>query len=330
MAPVREWKTVGEVGEFGLLARMLPALPSGRGVVVGPGDDAAVVKAAGPLFLFTTDALVEGVHFRRGWMTPRQIGRKAYLVNASDIAAMGGRPRFCVASTGAPADLSAHALCAVHEGVAAAAQETGAVLVGGNLARADALFVSVALLGEAARPVTRSGARPGDLLFVTGTVGEAALGLRALIRNARARGPAVARFREPAPRLQAAGVLARAGVVSAMIDVSDGLLQDLRHLCEASGVGAEIEIDRVPRPRSGCALSLQALLAGGEDYELLCAVPERHVPRVKSLLPRLGCPLTCIGRATAKAGRVCVRTANGEIVTVDEGGFDHFAQGKYS
>jgi thiamine-monophosphate kinase len=316
--------TLADVGEFGFLAGLLRVLPSGAGVVVGPGDDAAVVEVNGARLLLTTDAIVEGVHFRQGWMTPRQIGRKAYLVNASDIAAMGGRPRFCVVSTGAPPHIPVRVLSAVHRGIAAAAVETGALLVGGNLSRADELFVSVALVGEAKRPVTRAGAQPGDLLFVSGTLGLAAAGLRALLRNHRASGSAVARFREPIPRLHAGAALAHAGVVSAMIDVSDGLVQDLQHICEASGVGAEIELARLPRPRKAPTIEPSLLLSGGEDYELLCAVPERCVARLRRLVPRLGCPFTWIGRVMPKSWGVRVRNVTGETVELPEAGFDHF------
>jgi thiamine-monophosphate kinase len=173
-------------------------------------------------------------------------------------------------------------------------------------------------------PVTRAGARPGDLLFVSGTLGAAALGLRALLRDHRAGGFAVARFREPVPRLRAGAALARAGVVSAMIDVSDGLLQDLHHICEASGVGAEIELERVPRPRSAGAIEPALLLAGGEDYELLCAVPERHATRLRRLVPKLDCPLTWIGRVMPKSYGVRVRNVAGDILELPEAGFDHF------
>jgi thiamine-monophosphate kinase len=317
-------RSLAGIGEFGFLAHLLPLLPSGAGVVVGPGDDAAVVKAGGALLLLTTDAIVEGVHFRPRWMTPHQIGRKAYLVNASDIAAMGGRPRFCMVSTGAPPNIPVRVLSAIHRGIAAAAGETGAVLVGGNLSRAEELFVSVALVGEVKHPVTRAGARPGDLLFVTGTLGEAALGLRALLRDHRAKGRAVTRFREPLPRLFAGAALAGAGVVSAMIDISDGLLQDLHHICEASGVGAEIELSRVPRARSARVIDPRLLLAGGEDYELLCAVPQRYAARLTRLVSRLDCPLTWIGRVMPKSYGERVRNIDGSILDLPEAGFDHF------
>jgi len=324
MRRTRKQSTLADVGEHGFLARLLPRIPSGSGVFLGPGDDTAVVAADEKQLLLTTDTLVEGVHFRRDWMSARQIGRKAYLVNASDIAAMGGRPRFAVVSVGAPPDFPVRELSEIHRGMVAAAGETGAVVVGGNLSRAGQLFLSVTLVGETERAVARSGGRPGDQLFVTGSLGDAALGLRSLLRSRRVGGSSVARFREPVPRLEAGSVLARGGVVSAMIDVSDGLVQDLGHICDASGVGAEIEVDRLPRSARVRAEEPALALTGGEDYELLFAVPARHRARLRRLIPRLGCPLSQIGRLLPKKQGVRVLDEQGELIGLSGSGFDHF------
>jgi thiamine-monophosphate kinase len=322
-------RTIADVGEFGLLARLLPSLRGGRGVVLGPGDDCAVVQTRQGRLLLTIDALVEDVHFRRDWLTPHQLGRKAFLVNASDIAAMGGVPRWCVVNLAAPSRAVAAHLVAIIRGVAAAARERGAVLVGGNLSRARQLSVTVALVGDApARPLTRSGARPGDLLYVTGRLGEAALGVRFLGRNRRAGGPAVRRFREPPARLTAGALLARSGVASAMIDVSDGLVQDLGHLCAASRVGARVALARVPcSPRVRRADPALAL-AGGEDYELLCAVPARHRRRAERLAVRFGCPFTCIGECRPAGNGLQVVDREGRAVALTATGHDHFARGQ--
>jgi thiamine-monophosphate kinase len=268
---------------------------------------------------------VEGVHFERHWLTPRQLGRKSFLVNASDIAAMGGRPRFCVVSAGVPVSYLARDLAALHVGITAAARDCGAAVVGGNLTRADKLFVSVALLGEAPeRIVTRRGARAGDRIYVTGTLGDAALGVSLLRSGSATRraAPVIRRFREPSPRLQAGRLLVEAGVVSAMIDVSDGLVQDLGHVCDESHVGAEVDFDELPLSPAYRAASAERSLAlhGGEDYELLCTVPERNVKRLQRAQARLGCPITCIGRITGGCG---VRVAG---AAVSRGGYDHFQQ----
>jgi thiamine-monophosphate kinase len=317
--------TIAAVGEFRFLSRLLPRLASGPGTIVGPGQDCAVVRCDRRRLLYTVDALVEGVHFQPHWLTPRQLGRKSFLVNASDIAAMGGRPRFCVVSVGVPLSYSARDLAALHAGIAAAASDCGASLVGGNLTRADKLFVSVALLGDAPeRLVTRRGARAGDRIYVTGALGDAALGVSLLRSGSAARSatPVIRRFREPSPRLQAGRLLVEAGVVSAMIDVSDGLVQDLGHICKESEVGAEIHADKVPISPAYRATGADRSLAlhGGEDYELLCTVPEHGVKRLPRVQARLGCPITCIGQVARGRG---VRVAG---AAVSRGGYDHFRQ----
>jgi len=317
--------TVAAVGEFRLLSRLLPRLGSGPGTIVGPGQDCAVVRCGTRRLLYTVDALVESVHFEPSWLTPHQLGRKSFLVNASDIAAMGGRPRFCVVSAGVPLSYLARDLAALHAGIVAAARACGASVVGGNLTRADKLFVSVALLGDAPeRLVTRRGARAGDRIYVTGTLGDAALGV-SLLRSGsatRSAAPVIRRFREPSPRLHAGRLLVESGIASAIIDLSDGLVQDLGHVCDESRVGAEINSDALPLSPTYRAAGADRSLAlqGGEDYELLCTVPERSVKRLQRMRVHLGCPITCIGRITRGRG---VRVAG---AAVNSGGYDHFRQ----
>lgn len=328
MPPRTRATTIGDVGEFGFLARLLPRLPRGSGVIVGPGQDCAVIRSAGRRCLFTVDALVEGVHFERGWLSAHQLGRKSFLVNASDAAAMGGRPRFCVVSLAVPSDYPVRDLAALQAGIVESAGEAGAVVVGGNLTRAQQLCVTIALLADAPqRIVTRRGARRGDRIYVTGTLGDAALGCRAL-RDAVRRGTtyAVRRFREPSPRLQAGRVLVDSGVVSAMIDVSDGLVQDLGHICEESGVGAVIRTARLPLSasyRSVLGGDDALALHGGEDYELLCTVPEGQVKRLERTQTRLGCPITCIGEIVG-GRRIRVERPDGRDATLAAQGYDHF------
>lgn len=320
----RRRRTLAEVGEFPFLRDLLPMLPSGRSVVVGPGDDCAVTRSPGKNVLLTTDTLVAGVHFEHAWMTPRQIGRKAYRVNASDIAAMGGQPLWCLVNVGVPIDFPAADLSAIHLGVADAAALDDARIIGGNLSRARDLFISISLIGKIpGRPVLRSGGRPGHGMYVTGTLGEAALGLKDLQADRKARGAAVRRFREPIPRVQAGRVLAD-GIASAMIDVSDGLLRDLGHLCEASGVGAEVILENLPTSPRVRRHDPFLPLRGGEDYELLFAVPKRLEPNLRRLTRRLGCRVTKIGRLLPSREGICVRDAAGEPIPVDGQGFDHF------
>jgi len=316
-------RALGAIGEFGLLARLLPILPTGgRGVLLGPGDDCAVVAPRGRALLVTIDALVEGVHFRRGWLSPAELGRKAFAVNASDLAAMGGAPRWGVVQIAAPPRLPAADVVAISRAIAAAARRAGASLVGGNLSRARELSVALALIGEAPpRPVTRAGARPGDALYVTGRIGDAALGVRLLRRGIRS-GPAVSRFRAPTPRLAAGALLARRRLASAMIDVSDGLLQDLGHLCAASAVGARIELARVPCAPAVRRAGIDLALTGGEDYELLFAVPRRRETALARVASQFGCAVTRIGECT-RGGGIRVVDERGREQSF-AGGHDHF------
>jgi len=321
-------RRIDEVGEFGLLDRLLP-LPGGRDLIVGPGDDCAVVRAGNSDWLLTTDTLVENVHFRRGWMTSRQLGRRAYLVNASDIAAMGGEPRYCLIAAAAPPSFPAADLLAILRGVASAATADGAVVAGGNLTAARQLAINIALVGAAPpRPLLRRGARHGDLLFVTGRLGDAALGLRELRRDRRARGMAARRFREPQPRLREGAALARRRLATAAIDISDGFLQDLGHLCRASNVGAVVEIERLPMSPQVRRAGWQLALTGGEDYELLCAVPLRNEERLRRLAAELGCRFTLVGRCVAAREGVRVVDARGDVMKDAMSGFDHFRPGR--
>lgn len=316
--------TIAELGEFAFLAELLPSLRGGRGVVLGPGDDCAIVRSGATRLLLTVDALVENVHFRRGWLTPRQLGRKAFLVNASDVGAMGGAPLWCVLNLSAPADTPAADLAAISRGVAAAARDNGAALVGGNLSRASRLAADVTLVGAAPpRPVLRRGARPGDLLYVTGVLGDAALAVRALSRGAAA-GAALHRYREPPARWRLGARLARGGAVSAMIDVSDGLAQDLGHLCAASRVGARIALERLPCSAAVRRGGRMLALSGGEDYELLCAVPARHRRRVERIAAQIGCRITCIGECRPPRDGLQILDAEGRAVRLNARGHDHF------
>jgi thiamine-monophosphate kinase len=322
-------RTIAELGEFGLLSQIVPHVPVRAGTIVGPGQDCAVVRCGKPDCLVTVDALVEGVHFESGWLSPHQLGRRSFLVNASDIAAMGGRPRFGVISLGVPASYPVRHLLALQAGIEAAARDCGASIVGGNLTRAERLFVSIALLGEAPRRlITRRGARRGDRVYVTGTLGDAAAGVALLKTERRGAGArhAIRRYREPTPRLQAGRLLVERGIVSAMVDVSDGLVQDLGHICDQSGVGAQVHTDRIP-VSAGCrrltAPEGELALHGGEDYELVCTVSERNVPQLERLKKRLGCPITCIGEITAGGG-VRLVDAQGRMRALRSGGYDHF------
>jgi thiamine-monophosphate kinase len=289
-------------------------------VLVGPGDDAAAVRVGRRPLLLTTDTLIEGIHFRRGWDSPAGLGRRAFAVNASDVAAMGGVPRYALVALEVPARAPVVEIDALLAGFATIARRSGARLVGGNVAAGPHLAITVALVGEApGRVVTRGGARPGDLLFVTGRLGASGIAVRNLTAGRRGRLPA------PPLRVKAGVLLAR--VAHAMIDVSDGLAQDVGHVCRASRVGATIELGKLPvAPACRRSLGARAALfaaSSGEDYELVIAVPPRRLPALARLRGRLGCRLTEIGTVTHGSGvRLLDRT--GRVLRPPRTGFDHF------
>lgn len=328
-------RTLREVGEHPFLRKLCARLrargPAGptatRPLLVPPGDDCAVLPATGRPLAVTTDALVEGVHFRDGWLTPEEIGRRAVVVNLSDLAAMGASPAYTLAAVTAPPDLPARALDEILDGCAAASEEAGAVLAGGNLTRSAALTITVTALGTVdGACLTRANARPGDVLVVTGTLGGAAAAVEEL-RAGRTPAPALrARFAAPVARVAAGRLLAAAGAHAA-IDVSDGFLADLRHLCEASGVGAVVDEESLPRLAEVAELDAAGrgfAASGGEDYELLVACPPEIAERLPELAHEASVEMTVVGRCTEAAHGIVLRGAHGATPSA-HGGFDHFA-----
>lgn len=306
-----------------LTARLSPA---GAGVVLGIGDDAAVLAPLSGGIVLTVDTSIEGVHFRREWAPLRTLARRAVVAAVSDLAAMGAKPRATLVALALPADLGDDAFLALIDGTADAARETGAALVGGNLSAASELSLTTTAIGEAgARVLTRSGARIGDTVYATGVLGAAALGLAHLTRG-RAGEPGaavfVARWCWPVARLDEGLALVAAGA-SACIDVSDGLLRDLGQLCAASGVAAEVAVERLPmlaqQREQARALGLDAevlALTGGEDYELV------FTGAASAMLDALG---TRLGRIVeGPPGAVRALDANGQRLAVGAGGFEHF------
>jgi thiamine-monophosphate kinase len=314
-------------GEFETIARFTRALPvAGPGVVLGPGDDAAVLRPTpGEDLVATVDAVVAGVHFDRRF-SPADVGWKALAVNLSDLAAMGARPLAALVALGLPRGTASATVGGIARGLGACARTFGVAVVGGNVSRANALSLTVTVLGAVpeGRAVLRSGARPGDLVAVTGTLGDAALGLRPGAARALAR-----RQRRPLPRLAAGRALA--GVVRAAIDVSDGLVQDLGHLCRASRVGARIGAHELPlspayrRAVARHADPWRAALAGGEDYELVVAIPPAGLAAAQVAAARAGTALTVIGRFVRGRG-VRIVGPRGEALSAPAG-YDHLAAG---
>ena len=334
-------QTVHDIGEFPLIERIKRHLPAGPqvGVVAGIGDDTAALKVAPRhLLLATCDVQVEGVHFLLDRATPEMIGRKTLAVNISDIAAMGGVPRYALISLGLPSETPVEFVDGLYVGMRAEAERFGVDIVGGNLAKAKQVFIDVTLLGEVEpdRSVYRGGARIGDRIVVTGRPGESAGGL-ALLLDPSLPCPSdvaerlLARHRTPTPRVSAGRAVATSGVAHAMIDVSDGLAGDLAHICEASGVGAVLRADALPISDDlralGTATGLEPrewLLFGGEDYELLVVVGSEDADALVASIEARGVEATVIGRIVAAERGIVLREADGRERRVERGGFTHF------
>jgi thiamine-monophosphate kinase len=315
------------LGEFDLIDRFFRHSSRRRDVLLGVGDDAALLQVpAGRALVAATDTLVEGRHFLPG-APPASVGHQALAVNLSDIAAMGAEPAWALLSLSLP-EPDERWLEGFADGLFALADAHGVELVGGDTVRGP-LVVTVEVLGfvDAARALKRSGARPGDTLHVSGSLGESAAGLATLLQGATddvSDDPLVRRHLFAQPRLALGKTLA--GVASSAMDVSDGLLGDLRKLCAASGVGATLELDALPmsealRSRFPPEECENFALHGGDDYELLFTLPaDCPVPGGSgaSGLPRL----TRIGRITAGSGVRCTR--GGVEVVISGAGYDHF------
>ena len=318
------------------LARRLGA-GAGPRPVVGIGDDAAVLAAPRRAqLLLTTDLLTEGVHFLRRRAPARLVGRKALAVNLSDIAAMGGVPLSAVVSLGLPRDTGAAYTRALLAGIADRARRHGVAIVGGDTCAAERLFVNIALLGavEPGRAVRRSGAKPGDGIYVTGRLGASAAGLAVALGRVR-RGSAAARrtalraHLDPDPRVQFGRALGLSGLATAMIDLSDGLSRDLPRLLAASHAGAIVSGATIPvHPAAGAILGrdagLRAALAGGEDYELLFTARPEWEGLLAGLVRRLRLPVTRVGTVRPAREGIRLLTAAGRYQPLPPAAFEHF------
>jgi len=268
--------TVADVGEFGLIAELTARFEQGEKVYVGPGDDAAVLRAPKGHIVVSTDLLVENRHFRRDWASATDVGHRAAAQNLADVNAMGGRTTGLTLGLALPVDLPVQWVLDLADGIAAEAAAVGASVVGGDITRGSEIVIAVTVLGECeVAPVLRSGARPGDVLAIAGRQGWAAAGLAVLGRGFRSPRAVVTAYQRPEPPY-AAGPLAAAAGASSMIDVSDGLVADVGHLAASSGVAIDIGTDAFPLDEPlvavGAALGvdpMQFVLAGGEDHPLV-------------------------------------------------------------
>ncbi len=279
--PIPPDATLADAGEFGLIAELVTRFGQGEQVLVGPGDDAAVLRVRSGHVVVSTDLLVEGNHFRRDWVSATDVGHKAAAQNLSDVNAMGGRATSLTVGLAAPGDLPARWALDFADGFAEECERVGASVVGGDLTRSDRIVIAVTVLGACAQaPVLRSGARPGDVLALAGRQGWSAGGLAVLGRGFRSPRVLVEAYRRPEPPYDAGPAAAEAGA-SAMIDVSDGLLADAGHIADDSGVSIDVHraAFEIPEPlvAVGAATGadpLEFILGGGEDHSLLATFPD--------------------------------------------------------
>jgi thiamine-monophosphate kinase len=304
----------------------------------GIGDDAAVItpRNASEHQVITTDMLLEDVDFRREWTTPRLLGIKSIAVNLSDLAAMGARPVFYTVSLAIPPGISERWITEFYDGMTETGISHDAKLIGGDLSSSESkIVISITAVGESVnrKVLYRSGGLPGDALYVTGTLGRSAAGLRLLQAGcrqtrSRARQQALDAHRRPEPRCEMGLWLAQSGLVHCMMDLSDGLSMDLPRLCAASGVGADIHLESIPVfhkavLRDGDPVELA--LHGGEDYELLFSVPNAGRKLLEQRYPSRFPGITMIGEMTAKAGTIMISGPGKKRRRLPERGYDHFS-----
>jgi thiamine-monophosphate kinase len=317
--------------EFEFIKRCTEALPAqAESLLCGIGDDCAVITGSGGRdWLISTDAYAEGIHFCRDWMTAKEIGYRCLTGAVSDIAAMGGRPRYVTIAISVPPVLDTDYATQVMAGLAAAAAHYQMVIIGGDTTSScHDLHISLTVMGDIRHGVAlyRRGARVGDVVYVTGDLGGAQMGLKTL-QSGQNNSAAVNRFVHPHARVASGQWINDTGCVTSMIDVSDGLVQDLGHVAHASGVGIEIQAETVPCwRRDDFIADIETSCTSGEEYELAFTIDGRRDAAFQRLLPavlgQLGHPITRIGRVVAGHG-VVVRDASGADLTPPLGGYRH-------
>jgi thiamine-monophosphate kinase len=327
---------LGEIGEFGLLSRIRKWMtPLNPAVIKSIGDDAAVIKRGDKVLLVTTDILIEDIHFKQAWIDPYHLGKKALAVNLSDIAAMGGIPEYCLISLGLPEHLSLTHITSFYRGLRDEARRFRVDLIGGDTSLSQKMIINICLLGNGQKGdlLFRNGARIGDDLFVTGTLGDASLGLKILQKRGGRGGPRklIEKHLSPHPRIELAQTIARHHFATSMIDVSDGLLIDASHVLEESQVGARIWEDRIPLSgsyrkwiRSFSKNSLQIALSGGEDYELLFTASPEMRKRVADVARSSKTRISRIGEILPRKEGLLVVRRNGKEYSPSPLGFEHF------
>ena len=328
---------VSEIGEFGLidlLGEMIGDVSDDR-LIIAIGDDAAAWHGDPSIQLATVDSLIQDTYFSFDTASWKEVGWKALAVNLSDIAAMGGIPRYALVSLSLPGDTEVDNVTALYQGMLDLARRFKVAIIGGNISNAPKVAIHVTVLGSAVNQdshiLTRSTARPGDKIAVTGHLGASAAGLEMLLKGLTFDPEAASAFRkaflQPSPRIVEGQLLVKHGVKTA-IDISDGLVADLGHVCRASKVGARLKVDRIPisppvQTHFGDR-ALEMALTGGEEYQLLFTAAPAQIDNVKA---DTSCPVTVIGEITAdNIGEIVLVDSNGSLVDLPATGWDHFTK----
>jgi len=330
------------VGEFGLIERIKTKLAfSHQDIIKGIGDDACAIEIQkGRLLLSTSDSLIEDVHFDLRFISAYNLGKKSLAVNISDIAAMGGTPKFFLVSLAIPPKISVEFIDEFADGIKETANTFQTHVVGGDTSFSPEKFnINIALLGEAipGNVIYRDNAHVGDQVFVTGNLGDSALGLEILM-NRKGLARVEERFKDlverhcnPTPRVAEGRLIAENRIASAMIDISDGLIADLGHICEQSRVGAKIWVEKLPTSEAFQKHSheftdrpMDLALGGGEDYELLFTVARGNVDLLNSIKNRFKTKVTHIGEVVEPGEGITVLDNSGKRYVVQKKGFDHF------
>lgn len=336
------FNTVSQIGEFGLIERIKKLLPPSTSddVIIGIGDDTAVIKIDERRSLLATcDIQIEDTHFRLHNISAYQLGRRSMAVNLSDIASMGGKPTFALVSLGLPKDLSQSTFDEIIKGMRDQLSEFNALIIGGNLAHTpEKLIIDIFLLGEVhpKRLLLRSGAKSGDRICVTGTLGASAAGFLAVEQWGRFYpkdlSDLVQAHLQPTPQINAGREIAKSGFATAMIDISDGLASDLLHVCEMSGVGAVIDQSSIPLnknfDRVGALLKkdpYNLAIHGGEDYELLFTI-KSTTPKdeIEKISKKTGTPITEIGVIISKEEGYWLNNLENKKQPLKPKGWNHF------
>lgn len=310
---------LSQIGEFGLIKRIYKKAKD-KNVLVGIGDDAAVVKAGKKLLILTTDTLVEGDHFSFKYFTPEQVGKKAIEINVSDIGSMGGIPKYALVSLVLPKDLDVSIIDKIYKGMRESGKKHKLEIIGGNITHGTQLVIDIDMIGEVKKQnlCLRSHAKPGDFILVTGDLGSSAAGLNLFLKNIKGHNYVKNKHLEPKAKYHKVKPFLK--YINAMIDVSDGLASEVTHICEQSKVGAIIFKDNVPiteeTRRAAKALKKDPAdyaLYGGEDFELVFTVNEKNMNRVRGFL---------VGEITKRKGVYLYQ--KGKEKLIKKTGYDHF------